>query len=48
MLNARTLMNSEFRQAYVSQGLLAPLLEALAFDTERFPFISWTGYFQAT
>lgn len=48
MLSDRTLLNFEFTQTLVSQGLIQPLLKALAFEEERFHFIPWTSYFQAT
>lgn len=44
----RTLLNFEFRQSFVCQGLLPSLLKALAFEKERFHFIPWTSHFQAT
>lgn len=48
MLSDRTLLNFEFTQTLVSQGLIQPLLKALAFEEKRFHFIPRTSYFQAT
>lgn len=39
VLSDRNLLNFEFTQTLVSQGLIPPLLKALAFQEERFHFI---------